>query len=104
MGQEFAQPGEWNHDAELPWSLLDSAPHAGVQALVRDLNHLYRDVPALHALDCEAAGFEWLVSDDAENSVFAWARLDGLGGVALVVCNFTPEPRRGYRLGVPGGA
>ena len=104
MGQEFAQPDEWNHDAELPWSLLDSAPHAGVQALVRDLNHLYRDVPALHALDCEAAGFEWLVSDDAENSVFAWARHDGLGGTALVLSNFTPEPRRAYRVGVPGGA
>jgi 1,4-alpha-glucan branching enzyme len=104
MGQEFAQPDEWNHDAELPWSLLDAAPHAGMQALVRDLNHLYRDVPALHALDCEAAGFEWLVSDDAENSVFAWARHDGLGGTALVVSNFTPEPRRAYRLGVPAGS
>ncbi len=103
MGQEFAQPDEWNHDAELPWPLLDSAPHAGMQSLVRDLNHLYRDLPALHALDCEAAGFEWLVSDDAEQSVFAWMRHDGLGGTVLVVSNFTPEPRRAYRLGVPAG-
>ena len=104
MGQEFAQPDEWNHDAELPWHLLDTAAHAGVQLLVRDLNHLYRDVPALHALDCEAAGFEWLIADDADHSVFAWARHDGLGGTALVVSNFTPEPRRGYRVGVPGAA
>ncbi len=103
MGQEFAQPGEWNHDAELPWGLLDSAPHAGMRKLVRDLNLLYRDTPALHLLDCEAAGFQWLVTDDTEQSVFAWARYDGRGGVAVVISNFTPVPREGYRVGLPGG-
>ena len=77
MGQEFAQPGEWNHDSELPWDLLDDARHAGVQRLVRDLNRLYRAQPALHRLDCEAHGFEWLDADDAEQSVYAWLRRDG---------------------------
>ena len=104
MGQEFAQPDEWNHDASLPWSLLEAPAHAGVRALVRELNRLYRDTPALHVLDCEAAGFAWRVADDAEQSVFAWSRFDGRGGEALVVSNFTPEPRPGYRIGLPPGA
>jgi 1,4-alpha-glucan branching enzyme len=103
MGQEFAQPTEWNHDAELPWTLLDDPRHAGVQRLVADLNALYRATPALHRLDCEAAGFAWLVGDDAAQSVFAWLRRDAGDGVALVVGNFTPMPRPGYRLGVPAG-
>ena len=103
MGQEFAQPTEWNHDAALPWALLDDARHAGVQRLIGDLNRLYVATPALHALDCEPAGFEWLVADDAAQSVFAWLRRDGTGGCALVACNFTPEPRAAYRIGVPDG-
>jgi 1,4-alpha-glucan branching enzyme len=103
MGQEFAQPDEWHHDAHLPWRRLEDPRHAGVQALVRDLNRLYREEPALHRLDCEAAGFEWLSNDDAENSVFAWLRHDDSGRSALVVCNFTPVPRLGYRVGVPAG-
>jgi len=101
MGQEFAQPSEWNHDAELPWGLLQDPQHAGVQTLVRDLNRLYRQEPALHQLDCEAGGFEWLVSDDADHSVFAWLRRDAAGRSVLVVCNFTPVPRTDYRIGVP---
>ncbi len=103
MGQEFAQPDEWHHDAHLPWRRLDDPRHAGVQALVRDLNKLYRTQPALHRLDCEAAGFEWISHDDAENSVFAWLRRDEAGRTAIVVSNFTPVPRPGYRLGVPDG-
>ena len=104
MGQEFAQPHEWRHDEALPWHLTDDARHAGVRALVRDLNRLYRDVPALHRLDCEASGFQWLVGDDRDHAVFAWLRRDGHGGVALVVCNFTPVPRHGYRIGLPDDA
>ena len=104
MGQEFAQPGEWNHDAELPWNLLDNARHAGVQQLVRDLNRLYRHYPALHRKDCDADGFEWLVPTDSAQSVLAWLRRDGTGQLMLVVCNFTPVPRADYRIGVPGGA
>ena len=101
MGQEFAQPTEWNHDAALPWALLDDPRHAGVQRLVGDLNRLYVATPALHALDCLPAGFEWLVADDAAQSVFAWLRRDGTGACALVASNFTPEPRVAYRIGVP---
>jgi len=101
MGQEFAQPHEWRHAEALPWHLLGFAPHAGVQRLIRDLNRVYRETPALHRLDCEAAGFAWLSMDDREQSVLAWARRDGEGGMALVVCNFTPVPRSDFRIGVP---
>lgn len=101
MGQEFAQPDEWRHDRELPWQLLDDTRHAGVRDLIRDLNGLYRRYPALHKKDCEADGFQWLIGDDAANSVFAWLRLDGEGGQVLVACNLTPVPRTGYRIGLP---
>ncbi|MBP6596320.1 MAG: alpha amylase C-terminal domain-containing protein, partial [Arenimonas sp.] len=88
----------------LPWELCGRPLHAGVQQLVRDLNRIYREQPALHRLDCEAAGFQWLVADDAENSTFAWRRRDGRGGDAIVVCNFTPVPRIAYRVGLPEDA
>lgn len=104
MGQEFAQPREWKHDETLPWHLLQHAPHAGMRDLVRDLNALYRATPALHRLDCDAAGFQWLVGDDRDQSVLAWIRRDGHGGTALVLCNFTPVPRDGYRIGLPDDA
>jgi 1,4-alpha-glucan branching enzyme len=103
MGQEFAQPGEWNHDQELPWQLLADARHAGVMRLVADLNALYRSQPALHRLDCHAAGFEWIDAQDAANSLYSWLRHDGEGGMVLVVANFTPVPRDHVRLGVPPG-
>ena len=74
MGGEFAQEREWNHDRSLDWHLLDQPASGGVQTLVRDLNQLYRDLPALHELDCDPAGFEWLVADDTDQSVFAWLR------------------------------
>ena len=104
MGQEFAQPWEWKHDETLPWHLLQHAPHAGMRDLVRDLNALYRATPALHRLDCDTAGFQWLVGDDRDQSVLAWIRRDGHGGTALVLCNFTPVPRHGYRIGLPDDA
>ena len=63
----------------MPWHLLDHGPHAGVQALVRDLNRLYREQPALHRLDCQAEGFEWIAAHDAQASVFAWVRRDDQG-------------------------
>ena len=75
-----------------------------MQSLIRDLNAAYRDIPALHEGDCDPAGFRWVVVDDADNSVFAYLRQSLTGGPpALVVCNFTPVPRHGYRLGVPQG-
>ncbi len=102
MGGEIAQWREWNHDAGLDWDLLDHPNHRGVQSLVRDLNHAYRGNPALHARDCDSAGFQWVVLEDAENSVFAWLRTDG-DGMFLIVCNFTPVVRHGYVMGVPRG-
>ena len=102
MGNEFAQGSEWNHDASLDWHLLESEGHRGLQALVRDLNGLYASTPALHQLDCNASGFEWIVENAADVSVFAWIRR-GNSGVApvLVVSNFTPVKRNGFRIGVP---
>ena len=101
MGQEMAPEGEWNHAQSLDWHLLDHAPHKGMQSLVRDLNMTYRKHPALHARDCESEGFEWLVADDAENSIFAWARHSGEGQCVAVVSNFTPVPRDNYVLPLP---
>jgi 1,4-alpha-glucan branching enzyme len=102
MGGEIAQDREWNHDTGLDWHLLDDHANAGVQHLLRDLNALYRSIPALHQGDCDAAGFRWVVMDDAANSVFAYLRFPLHGGApVLVVCNFTPVPRYDYRLGVP---
>jgi 1,4-alpha-glucan branching enzyme len=102
MGAEFAQDSEWNHDVSLPWHLTEQAPHAGVQRLVRDLNRLYREAPALHALDCDGDGFEWLVADDADHSTFAWLRKGrNPAERCVVVVNFTPEVLRDYRVRVP---
>ncbi len=102
MGQELAPWTEWSEARSLDWHLLDHAPHRGVQSLVRDLNRHYRSIPALHARDCEPEGFEWLIADDHENSVYAWARHSGTGGpMVAVVTNFTPVPREGYVLPLP---
>ncbi|WP_425493235.1 1,4-alpha-glucan branching protein GlgB [Microvirga zambiensis] len=102
MGGEFAQEREWDHDESLDWHLLDNSFHKGVQNLIKDLNQAYRSIPALHERDCEAKGFEWIVSDDRDNSVIAWLRRGDDGeALAVVVSNFTPVPREGYRIGVP---
>ncbi|MDK2126577.1 1,4-alpha-glucan branching protein GlgB [Parachitinimonas caeni] len=101
MGGEFAQEREWNFDASLDWHLLEHPQHWGMQALVRDLNRLYRSTPALHEVDFEPAGFSWLVNDDREHSVYAFARHGRNGSIALVICNFTPIVRHDYRIGVP---
>jgi 1,4-alpha-glucan branching enzyme len=102
MGQEFAQPGEWNHNAELDWAALDDPRHAGMQRLVRDLNTLYRGEPALHVSDTDPGGFQWIEADDAANSVYSWIRRGGPGDPNVVVmCNFTPVERPGYRVGLP---
>jgi 1,4-alpha-glucan branching enzyme len=102
MGGEFAQWHEWNHDAALEWHLLAYDRHRGIQHLVSDLNRVYREEGALHALDADPSGFRWLIREDYANSVFAYLR-SGMGGAppVLVVCNMTPTPRRSYRVGVP---
>jgi 1,4-alpha-glucan branching enzyme len=102
MGQEFAQRREWSEGRSLDWHLLEQPSHAGVKALVADLNRLYREMPALHARDCEVDGFEWLIVDDAENSIFAWLRKSGDSHPPVaVVTNFTPVPRDRYLLPLP---
>jgi len=102
MGCEFGQDTEWNHDVSLPWHLTEQPRHAGVQNLIRDLNRLYRNTPALHALDCAPEGFEWLVADDANNSTYAWLRKGkNPQERCVVVVNFTPQVLRDYRVRVP---
>jgi 1,4-alpha-glucan branching enzyme len=103
MGSEFAQWNEWNDAGSLDWSLLDFPPHAGTQALIRDLNRLYRATPALYEVDFDARGFEWLSANDSDNSVIAFLRRGrDASRVMLCVCNFTPLVRQDYRIGVPG--
>ncbi|MCQ9423343.1 1,4-alpha-glucan branching protein GlgB [Pseudomonas sp. LJDD11] len=101
MGCEFGQWREWNHDEQLDWYLLQYAEHIGVKKLVSDLNRLYREEKALHERDAEPMGFQWLIGDDHANSVYAWLRWSKGGEPLLVVCNLTPVPREGYRVGVP---
>jgi 1,4-alpha-glucan branching enzyme len=102
MGDEFAQSAEWNHDHSLDWHLLQYPEHRGVQALVRDLNHLYRARKELHELDCEGEGFAWIDCNDSDASVISYIRRGSdPDHFLIVVCNFTPVVRSGYRVGVP---
>jgi len=101
MGQEFAQRREWSESRPLDWDLLDAPAHAGIRALVRDLNKLYREKPALHARDCESEGFSWAVVDDKQNSVFAWIRHAPGAPPVAVIANMTPVPRHQYRVPLP---
>jgi 1,4-alpha-glucan branching enzyme len=102
MGGEFGQDREWNHDHSLDWHLLEDPYHSGVQNLVRDLNRVYRDTPALHVHDEDAAGFAWVDATDADRSVYSFLRNGGPDDPpVLVVSNFTPVVRSDYRIGVP---
>jgi 1,4-alpha-glucan branching enzyme len=102
MGGEIAQWQEWSEARELDWHLLQWTPHAGVQRLVRDLNLLYREHRALHVLDASWDGFQWIDADDAARSTFTWLRFGEAGDPPVaVLCNFTPEPRAGVRIGLP---
>ena len=111
MGCELAQPAEWSHERSLDWHLLEQPAHAGIQSLVRDLNRLYREEPALWELDSDPAGFYWLEPNDADNNVIAFARVSknaatpGVaqrgGRTAVFVANLSPVPRERYRLGLP---
>jgi 1,4-alpha-glucan branching enzyme len=104
MGAELAQEREWNHDAELDWSLLQHAPHAGMQALVRDLNACYQKHAVFWEADASSRGFEWLECSDPANGVLAFLRRDHAGQPGLLaVFNFTPVVRENYPLGVPCG-
>ena len=104
MGNEFAQGREWNYQESLDWFLLDEGIggrwHIGVQQLVKDLNKIYRENAPLFELDSDPQGFDWLVVDDAQNSVFAFERQSRSGERVIVISNFTPVPRHDYRIGV----
>jgi 1,4-alpha-glucan branching enzyme len=102
MGGELAQPTEWNHDSSVPWHLLDEDKHAGVQRLVRDLNALYKDEPALHQKDTVPEGFAWVIGDDRQNSVFAFLRMgEDKARPILCIANMTPTVLTDYQVGVP---
>lgn len=102
MGCELAQFREWNHDASLDWHLLEDPQHAGIEQWLADLNHLYCQEPALHELDCDPAGFEWVDGSDADNSVIAYLRKGkSPGEPILAVFSFTPAQLENYRVGVP---
>ncbi|MTH77972.1 1,4-alpha-glucan branching protein GlgB [Paracoccus aestuariivivens] len=101
MGCEFGQPEEWNHNGELNWKAAEKPLNQGLQRLVRDLNHLYRENPALYRHDADPKGFLWLRSD-ADQSILAYLRLGDKGDPAVaVLCNMTPVPRHGFRIGLP---
>ncbi len=102
MGGEIAQEQEWSHERSLDWHLLERPDHAGIQALVRDLNHVYRDEPALWEVDSDPSGFWWIEPNDADSNVIGFARSSRDGDRVLVfAANLSPVPREGYRLGLP---
>ena len=102
MGQEFAQAAEWNHNQSLDWSCLGDERHEGMQRLVRDLNSVYREQPSLHVKDCEPDGFQWIESNDAEASTYAWIRRGGENDrPVVVISNFTPVERTDWTCGLP---
>jgi 1,4-alpha-glucan branching enzyme len=104
MGDELGVWNEWNHDAELDWALGMHPAHAGIARWLGDLNAAYRGNGALHAGDCEPWGFRWIIADDRDTCVLAYTRHGKAGDPPiLVVANFTPVPREGYRVGVPRG-
>jgi 1,4-alpha-glucan branching enzyme len=102
MGGELGQRAEWNHESSLDWHLLEHESHLGLQKWVRDLNHLYRGERALHELDCEPDGFQWVDCTDVEQSLISFLRRGrSTEDVILVACNFTPVARDNYQIGVP---
>ncbi len=103
MGGEFGQWREWSHDTSLDWHLMMFPSHQGVQRLISDLNRLYRTEPALHELDCDPRGFEWVDANDADSSVYSFLRKSRAGEHILIVLNATPVVREDYRIGVPFG-
>jgi len=102
MGGEFAQEQEWSHERSLDWHLLERREHAGIQALVRDLNRLYKEEPALWEVDSDPTGFWWIEPNDADSNVLAFARQSrDRERVVVFVANLSPVPRPAYRLGLP---
>jgi 1,4-alpha-glucan branching enzyme len=100
MGAEIANPWEWNATVAMPWFLLDTPEHQGIHRALVDLNHLYRNTPALYQHDFDPKGFEWIDCHDAAQSVISYLRR-GDDDLIVVALNFTPVPRHNYRIGVP---
>jgi 1,4-alpha-glucan branching enzyme len=102
MGCEFGQWREWNHEESLDWHLLNEADHRGLQSLVKDLNALYRDEPALWAADSEPDSFRWIDAQDVDSNVISFRRIvPGTARELVCVCNLSPVPRLDYRVGLP---
>jgi 1,4-alpha-glucan branching enzyme len=102
MGNELAQWREWNHDWQLEWEALSDPPHAGMQRWIRDLNQTYAAEPSLWEVDFEQNGFRWIDPNDNGNSVISFVRrARDANDMTVIVVNFTPVPREGYRIGVP---
>jgi 1,4-alpha-glucan branching enzyme len=104
MGGELAQEGEWNHNTSIEWHLLDRPEHAGMQRLIRDLNAVYRNEPALYEVDFEPHGFRWLDANDVARNILSFLRV-GRDGERVLACiaNLSPVPREHYRVGLPHG-
>src|ERR1035438_777365 len=104
MGDEFGQVREWGHDTSLEWDVLQYPVHSGLQNWVAQLNRVYRSEPALHVLDNNSAGFEWVdCNDNLTSTISLLRKSESPKDTVLIVCNFTPIPRLGYRVGVPEG-
>jgi len=102
MGQEIGQRDEWNHDASIPWEVLEFDYHRKLQNLARELNRIYRANPAMYEVDFHYSGFEWVDFHDWESSIIAFLRrAENPKDFLLFCCNFTPVPRQGYEFGVP---
>jgi 1,4-alpha-glucan branching enzyme len=102
MGTDIGDPNEWNHDAAVPWDLLQYPMHFGLQLFVRDLNRLYRSHPALYQVDYDFRGFEWIDIADSEKSCISFLRRAAdPADCVIFACNFTPVPRLSYSVGVP---
>ncbi|NNL95797.1 MAG: 1,4-alpha-glucan branching protein GlgB [Xanthomonadales bacterium] len=101
MGNEFAQTREWSHDRQVDWPLLEFKPHAGMQLLIKTLNDVYRQTPALYEQDFSSKGFDWIDCHDQSRSIFSWVRYARDGSFVIVICNFTPVVREAFQVGVP---
>jgi len=101
MGGEFAQGREWNDATALDWYLLERPQHQGIMSLISDLNNLYKETAALHEIEFEHNGFEWIDCHDASQSILSYLRKDKQGRNIIVILNFTPVPRTHYRIGLP---
>ncbi|MDP4676439.1 MAG: 1,4-alpha-glucan branching protein GlgB [Candidatus Nanopelagicales bacterium] len=101
MGSEWAQSAEWNADKGLDWWLLEYPEHAGIAQAMSDINHVYRDTPALWQQDTDPDGFSWIDANDAVTNVYSWLRFDDEGNALACVVNMSPIPRFNYRLGLP---